>query len=59
MLPNIKSGSSARTRFSSVPILVIICAYLLLACVSNVLTCFGPEPPTWFHRFFPLAGVGG
>jgi hypothetical protein len=44
-----------RTRFSSVPILAMICGYLLLACVSNVLTCFGPEPPTWFHRFFPLA----
>jgi uncharacterized protein DUF5658 len=44
-----------RTRFSSVPILALICAYLFLANVSNVLTCFGSTPPTWFHRFFPLA----
>ena len=44
-----------KTRFSSVPILAMIDAYLLLACISNVLTCFGSTAPTWFHRFFPLA----
>jgi hypothetical protein len=44
-----------RTRFSSVPILLLIDAYLFLANVSNVMTCFGSEPPTWFHRIFPLA----
>ena len=47
-----------RTCFSSVPILVLICAYLLMACISNVFTCFDPTPPTWFHRFFPLAVIG-
>jgi hypothetical protein len=44
-----------RTRFSSVPILLLIDTYLLLACISNVMTCFGTTAPTWFHRFFPLA----
>jgi len=44
-----------RTRYSSVPVLAMIDTYLLLACISNVLTCFGSTPPTWFHRFFPLA----
>ncbi len=44
-----------RTRYSSVPILAMIDTYLLLACISNVLTCFGSTPPTWFHRVFPLA----
>lgn len=44
-----------RSRFSSVPILLMIDAYLLLANISNVLTCFGSEAPTWFHRIFPLA----
>jgi hypothetical protein len=44
-----------RTRFSSVPILLMIDAYLFMANVSNVLTCFGSEAPTWFHRIFPLA----
>jgi hypothetical protein len=44
-----------KTRFSSVPILAMIDAYLLLACISNVLTCFSTNAPTWFHRFFPLA----
>lgn len=44
-----------RTRFSSVPVLLVIDAYLLLACISNVVTCFGRTAPTWFHRVFPLA----
>jgi hypothetical protein len=44
-----------KTRFSSVPILLLIDGYLLLACISNVMTCFGSTAPTWFHRFFPLA----
>jgi hypothetical protein len=44
-----------RTRFSSVPILALICVYLLLANISNVMTCFGSTPPTWFHSIYPLA----
>jgi hypothetical protein len=44
-----------RTRFSSVPILIVMDLYMLMVCVSNVLTCFGSNPPTWFHRMFPLA----
>jgi hypothetical protein len=51
MAERIELGS----RFSSVPILLMIDVYLLLANISNVLTCFGSEPPTWFHRIFPLA----
>lgn len=44
-----------RTRYSSVPILIVIDLYLLLACISNVFTCFGSAAPTWFHHVFPLA----
>lgn len=43
-----------RTRYSSIPILVLIDAYLLLACISNVLTCCTSTAPTWFHHVFPL-----
>src|SRR5262249_24687188 len=42
-----------KTRFSSVPILLMIDAYLLLACISNVMTCFGTTPPTRFHPSLP------
>jgi hypothetical protein len=44
-----------KSRFSSVPVLVMMDVYLLLANISNVMTCFGSSAPTWFHRFFPLA----
>jgi hypothetical protein len=44
-----------RSRYSSVPILLMIDIYLLLACISNVLTCYGSTAPTWFHHVFPLA----